>query len=62
MDAVRALEAEHIIVGEDFSAAAAHGPLAHTNVPAASGAFAIICTEDGLHCISCPITKIDEAM
>jgi hypothetical protein len=46
VDAVRALEAEHIIVGEDFSAAAARGPLAHTNMPAVGGALAIICTED----------------
>lgn len=44
-----ALEAEHIIVGEEFSAAAAarHEPLAHTNV-AAFGGLAIICSEDGL--------------
>lgn len=50
-----ALEAEHIIVGEVFSAAAARGPLAqlaHTNVAAVGGALAIICTEDVLHCIS----------
>jgi hypothetical protein len=67
VDAVPALEAEHIIVGEDFSAAAARRLLAHTNVAAVGGALAIliICTEDvlaGLHCISRPIMKIDEAI
>lgn len=50
MDALGALEAEHIIVGEDFSAAAARGPLAlsvaHTDVAAVGGVLAIICPED----------------
>jgi hypothetical protein len=57
-----ALEAEHIIVGEEFSAAAAaRGPLAqlaHTDVAAVSGALAIICTVDVLRCISRPIMKV----
>jgi len=68
VDAVGALEAEHIIVGEDFSAAAGAGgllaQLAHTNVTAVGGALAIICIEDvlaGLHCInSHPSMKNEE--
>lgn len=61
-----ALEADHIIVGEVFSAAAAAGEplaqLAHTNVAAFGRGLAIICTKDvsaGLHCISRPIMKMD---
>ena len=65
VDVVGALEAEHIIVGEDFSAAAgAGGLLAHTNVTAVGGALAIVCIEDvlaGLHCIcSHPSMKNEE--
>ena len=43
-DAVGAPEADHI-VAEDFSVAAAGGPLEHTNVTAVGRVLAIICTE-----------------
>jgi hypothetical protein len=69
VDALGAPEAEHIIVGEDFSAAAgARGalaqllaqPLAHTNVAAVGRALTN--TEDVLagHCTSRPSMKIDD--
>jgi len=66
VDALGALEAEHIIAGEVFSAvaaAAARRLLAHSNVAAVSGALAIMCTEDvlaGLHYIGRPIMKIED--
>lgn len=62
-DAAGAPEADHIIVGEDFSVAAAGGPLEHTtNVTAVGRVLAIICTEGVLertfiYCISCPIEE-----
>jgi hypothetical protein len=70
VDALGAPEVGHIIVGEEFSAAAVGGPLAlvlllvaHTNVATVGGDLAVICTEDvlaGLHCMSRPIIKIDD--